>query len=307
LSRPSWNLANGMGFLWNPDFTALKSAKVWLAAAGQTFFTVSVGIGVIITYASYLSKGDDVVLSGLSAVSMNELAEVIIGGSIIIPAAFVFFGPEQIQSIAKGGAFNLGFVTMPLIFGKIFMGAFFGGMWFLLLFLAGITSSVSLAQPAVAFLEDEFNISRGKAVSIFAIATFILCQPAVFFLGNGVVNELDFWCGTFCLVVFATIEIIVFAWVFGMNNAWKEIHHGADMRLPGIYKFIIKYVTPVFLLVVLGAWLYQEGIPTMLLKCVSQADKPFILASRLFLIAIFLVLAAMVKISWDKKKRSGKI
>ncbi|MBP7056056.1 MAG: sodium-dependent transporter [Candidatus Omnitrophica bacterium] len=306
-SKPSWNLFNGLGFLWNPDFSALKSAKVWLAAAGQTFFTLSVGIGVIITYASYLSKGDDVVLSGLSAVSMNELAEVIIGGSIIIPAAFVFFGPEQIQSIAKGGAFNLGFVTMPLIFGKIFMGAFFGGMWFLLLFLAGITSSVSLAQPAVAFLEDEFNISRGKAVSIFAIATFILCQPAVFFLGNGVVNELDFWCGTFCLVVFATVEIIVFAWVFGMNNAWQEIHHGADMRLPGIYKFIIKYVTPVFLLVVLGAWLYQEGIPTMLLKGVSQADKPFILASRLFLIAIFIVLAAMVKISWYKKKRAGKI
>lgn len=305
-SRPSWSLVNGLGFLWNPDFSALKSAKVWLAAAGQIFFTLSVGIGVIITYASYLSKGDDVVLSGISAVSMNEVAEVIIGGSVIIPAAFVFFGPGNIEAIARSGAFNLGFVTMPLIFGKIFFGAFFCCIWFLLLFLAGITSSVSLAQPAVAFLEDEFNISRKKAVSIFGIATFILCQPAVFFLGKGVVNELDFWCGTFCLVVFAAVEIIVFAWVFGMNNAWQEIHHGADMRLPAVYKFIIKYITPLFLFIILGAWLYQEGIPTMLMKGVSSADRPYILAARVFLIAVFIVLSAMVKIAWDKKKRMAR-
>src|SRR3989338_7127113 len=91
--RPTWNLINGLGFLWNPDFKALLDAKVWLAAAGQIFFPLSVGIGVILTYASYLSKVDDVVLSGLSAVSTNELAEVILGVSIVIPAAFVFFGP----------------------------------------------------------------------------------------------------------------------------------------------------------------------------------------------------------------------
>ena len=140
--------------MWNQDFSALKSARVWLAAAGQIFFTLSVGIGVILTYASYLSKGDDVVLSGLSAVSLNEFAEVILGGCIVIPAAYVFFGPLGTQAIAKAGAFNLGFVTMPVIFQKIFMGPFFAAAWFMLLFLAGITSSVSLAQPAVAFLED---------------------------------------------------------------------------------------------------------------------------------------------------------
>ncbi|MFA5144133.1 MAG: sodium-dependent transporter [Candidatus Omnitrophota bacterium] len=301
-SKPSWNLINGLGFLWNPDFSALMSAKVWLAAAGQILFTLSVGIGVILTYASYLSKGDDVVLSGLSAASMNEFAEVIIGGSIIIPAAFVFFGPDQICSIAKSGAFNLGFVTMPLVFEKIVMGAFFGCIWFLLLFLAGITSSISLAQPAIAFLEDEFNIDRKRAVAIFGIAAFILCQPAIFLLARGVVNELDFWGGTFCLVVFATIEIILFAWVFGMENAWKEIHHGADMPVPGIYKFIIKYITPLFLFFVLGYWLYQDGIPTILMKGVSAADKPFVMGTRIFLLAIFMLLAIMVKMAWHKKR-----
>ncbi len=302
-TRPTWSLINGLGFLWNPNFSALKSGRVWLAAAGQIFFTLSVGIGVILTYASYLSKGDDVVLSGLSAVSMNEFAEVIIGGSIVIPAAFVFFGPVDIGVIAKSGAFNLGFVTMPLIFEKIIFGAFFGCIWFLLLFLAGITSSVSLAQPAVAFLEDEFNITRAKAVSIFGIATFILCQPAIFLLGKGVVNELDFWGGTFCLVLFATVEIILFAWIFGTEKAWEEIHRGADMSVPKIYKFIIKYVTPLFLLFVLGFWLYQDGMPVILMKNVSASDKPFVFATRLFLTIIFIVLAIMVKIAWRRKRK----
>jgi len=153
-TKPTWNLYNGLGFLWNPDFSVLKSAKVWLAAAGQIFFTLSVGIGVILTYASYLKKADDVALSGLTAVSTNEFAEVILGGSIVIPAAYVFFGPVEIVNIANSGAFNLGFVTMPLILQKINFSALFGFIWFLLLFLAGITSSVSLIEPAVAFMED---------------------------------------------------------------------------------------------------------------------------------------------------------
>lgn len=304
--KPDWNLLNGLGFLWNPDFSALKDAKVWLAAAGQIFFTLSVGIGVILTYASYLSKGDDIVLSGLSATSMNELAEVILGASIVIPAAFVFFGPQQIKEIASGGIFNLGFVTMPLILGKIPLSAILGFMWFFLLFLAGITSSVSLAQPAIAFLEDEFDINRKKAVNIFAMVTFILCQPVIFFLGKGVVDELDFWGGTFLLVLFATIETILFAWVFGLENAWKEIHHGADMKVPRIYKFIIKYITPLFLLTILGFWFFQQGLPTIMMKGVAADNKIYILATRVGLLAMFIVLAFMVRIAWRRRYKRMK-
>ena len=302
LAKPSWNIFNGFGFLWNPDFTALKSAKVWLEAAGQIFFTLSVGIGVILTYASYLSKGDDVVLSGLTAASTNEFAEVILGGSIVIPAAFVFFGPVDIQSIARSGVFNLGFVTMPLVLNKLPWPQLLGFFWFFLLFLAGITSSVSLAQPAVAFLEDEFDISRKKAVFIFAMGSFILCQPAIFFLKNGVVDELDFWGGTFFLVVFATIETILFAWVFGMEKAWDEIHKGADMQVPRVYKFIIRYITPSFLFFILGAWFWQEWIPIIFMKDVSAANRPFILSTRAGLLLIFLVLAILVKIAWGRKR-----
>jgi NSS family neurotransmitter:Na+ symporter len=302
LTKPAWNINNGFGFLWNPDFSALLSAKVWLEAAGQIFFTLSVGIGVILTYASYLSKGDDVVLSGLTATSINEVAEVILGGSIVIPAAFIFFGPVDIRAIAQSGVFNLGFVTMPLVLNKLPVAELLGFLWFFLLFLAGITSSVSLAQPAIAFLEDEFNISRKKAVGIFGSVSFILCQFPIFFLKNGVVDELDFWGGTFFLVIFATIEVILFAWIFGMENAWDEIHKGADMKIPQIYKYIIKYITPLFLFFILGMWFWQQWLPVISMKNVAAGDRLYVLCTRVGLLAIFLVLAVMVKIAWKHKK-----
>jgi SNF family Na+-dependent transporter len=301
-AHPEWSVASGFNFLWNPDFKALTSAKVWLEAAGQIFFTLSVGIGVILTYSSYLSKADDVVLSGLSASSLNEVAEVILGGSIIIPAAFIFFGPVDMKEIVTTGTFNLGFVTMPLTLNHLPLAAFFGFCWFFLLFLAGITSSVSLALPTVAFLEDEFDIGRNRAVSLFGAVAFVLCQPAIFFLGNGVLDEMDFWGGTFFLVVFAAVETILFVWVFGMENAWDEIHQGADLTIPRFYKWIIKYITPLFLLVILGAWLWQEWLPIILMKNVKSPDRPYVLATRLGLLALFVILALLVKLAWRRKK-----
>jgi hypothetical protein len=87
-----------------------------------------------------------------------------------------------------------------------------------------------------------------------------------------------------------------------MDKAWKEIHHGAMMRVPRIYKFIIKYVTPLFLLTILGAWFYQEGIPTILMKNVPPANIPYISATRIMLVLMFLGLAAAVRVAWRRNK-----
>jgi hypothetical protein len=117
---------------------------------------------------------------------------------------------------------------------------------------------------------------------------------------------LDFWGGTLFLVLFATIETILFAWVFGMENAWDEIHKGADISVPKIYKFIIKYITPLFLLIILGTWLWQEWLPIIFMKRVPPTDRPFILCTRVGLLLIFFVLAVLVKIAWGKKRSKAK-
>jgi len=149
---------------------------------------------------------------------------------------------------------------------------------------------------------DEFDIDRKRAVIIFAIVSFILCQPSIFFLRYGVVNELDFWAGTFFLVLFALVETILFGWVFGMEKAWIEIHRGADLNVPKIYKFIIKYITPLFLFFILGFWFFKEGLPVILLKGISGEDRFYILATRLFLVLIFIIIAFMVRFAWRRKR-----
>jgi len=301
--HPDWTPVNGLGFLWNPDFSALLSAKVWLAAAGQIFFTLSVGIGVILTYASYLKKTDDVILSGLTAAATNEWAEVVLGGSIAITSAFLFFGPQGIKDVASGGAFNLGFVAIPLTLNHISYGFLFGFFWFMLLFIAGVTSSISLAQPAIAFLEDEFDFDRKKAVGVFTILTFVLCNLSVFLLGKGFVDEMDFWGGTFALVLFGTIEAILFSWVFGIDKAWDEMHAGSDIKLPVFYRFVIKYITPCFLILILIFWFIQEAKDVILMKNVPSEIFPYIVFCRFILFLLLSVIAWMVHIAWKKKEK----
>lgn len=294
-ARPDRNIVNGLGFLWNPDLSALRSAKVWMAAAGQIFFTLSVGIGVIITYASYLSKGDDIVLSGLTASSLNEVAEVILGGTIVIPLAFAFFGGDGARDVARGGAFNIGFIAMPLIFSRMANGEAFAVLWFLLLFLAGITSSISLLEPTIAFLSDDLKISRRKAIAVIAAATFVLCQFPIFFIERGVMDDIDFWAGSFFLVLFGAAECVIFIWVFGIDKAWDEIHHGAGLRIPRWYKPVIKYVTPTFLLLILGFWFFQQAVPTFRMDGVPPGNAPYIWATRIGLFLIFGSIALLVR------------
>ena len=134
--NPEWTVERGLGFMWNPDFSALKSSKVWLDAAGQVFFSTSVGIGVLLTYATYMKSREDILLPSTTATVLNEFAEVILGGSIVIPAAFLFFGPQGTTQAAEGGTFGLAFTTTPLIFNGMAGGALIGFCWFLLLFFA---------------------------------------------------------------------------------------------------------------------------------------------------------------------------
>jgi SNF family Na+-dependent transporter len=242
----------GMNFLWTPDFSSIWSAKVWLAAAGQIFFTLSLGMGSIQCYASYVAKNDDVALNGMSAGWMNEFVEVVLGSSIIIPISVGYLGIDQVIELTKQGGLGLGFKTLPFLFeqwGPI-MASFAGVFWFGLLFFAGITSSLAMGTPVMGFLMDEFHWKRRSSAWFFGLLIFVFGLPTVLFYRYGVFDEYDYWAGTVALVTLALFEIILFAWVFGMDKGWEEIKRGADIQLPLIYRYIIKFVTPVFLLVI---------------------------------------------------------
>ncbi len=296
--QSDWTVANGLGFIWNPDLSSLASAKVWLAAAGQVFFTLSLGFGAIQTYASYIRAKQDLALTGLATTAINETVEVIIGGTLAIPAAVVFFGLAGTREIAEGGAFSLGFMSLPVVFQQLPAGEFFGCLWFLLLFVAGITSSVAMSQPMMAFLQDEFEVSRRKAAVLVGVGMFVLSQPVLLFMKQGFLDELDYWIGTFGLVVMALVEIVLFAWVFGMDRAWEEITRGAQVKLPRLYYYVIKYVTPAFLLVILVVWGYQDAFGVLVMDGVPEAFRPYKWGARVLLLGLLAAIMFGVYRRW---------
>ncbi len=295
LETPQGSAIDGLNFLWSPDWTQLSNPRVWLAAAGQVFFTLSLGFGAIITYASYLKKNDDIVISGLSASALNELAEVILGGSIAIPAAAAFFGILAAQNIAASGAFNLAFVSLPAIFANIPFGQLFGFLWFTLLFFAGLTSSVAITQPIIAFLEDEFKLSRTVAVISTMSVLFAVAQVPIF-LGSAL-DEMDFWAGTFFVVIFALVEILIFFWAFGSRKAWKEINRGAIVKVPRFFFPVMKFITPVFLSVILLWWIF-DVLPDYL-----KNGNWTVWIAREVLVGIAFFLGLLVYISQKKNRR----
>lgn len=242
----------GLNFVWQPRMEGLSNPSTWMAAAGQIFFTLSVGMGSIHCYASYLRSKDDIALNAASAGWMNEFVEVVLGGSLLLPIAVAYLGLSATQAATVGGSgFGLGFLTLPTLFNNWgWFAPIAGMMWFGLLFFAGITSSLAMGQPILAFLEDEFQVERQKGSLMFGALVFALGFFCVWLYPGGAFDEFDFWTGTFSLVVFALLEIWVFAFIFGMERGWEEITRGADIRVPRFFRFVIRYVTPLFILVV---------------------------------------------------------
>jgi len=287
----------GLNFLWEPKFNSILDPVVWRNAAGQIFFTLSLGMGSIHCYASYVKSKEDIALNAMSAGWMNEFVEVVLGSAIIIPISAGYLGIDKVIELTKGGSgFGIGFMTLPYLFAKwgTLLSAIAGIMWFSLLFFAGITSSLAMGTPCMAFMEDNFNWPRKKSAWGFGIATFILGIPCV--LSQKSFNEFDYWVGTVSLVLFAIFEIILFAWVFGIDKGWQEITEGADIKVPEIFKHIIKYITPIFLLVV-----FIGSLPEMWENIFKKIDF-IVIVARLLMILVFLGISYLVFLASKKRE-----
>ncbi len=257
--HPDASAIDGLNFLWTPQYDSLTNPKVWLAAAGQIFFTLSLGMGSIQCYASYLKSKDDIALNAVSAGFVNGFVEVVLGGAIVIPIAAGYLGLDWVK---ENAGFGMAFQTMPYLFNNwgVALAAIAGVMWFGLLFFAGITSSLAMGTPWMGFMRDEFNWSSSKGAWSFGLIVLILGLPTVLFYNYGVFDEYDYWAGTVSLVIFAMVEVLIFVLVFGADRGFNEINEGGDIKVPIIFKYIIKYVTPVFITVVfLGALVTPEG------------------------------------------------
>ncbi|MCA9114308.1 MAG: sodium-dependent transporter [Planctomycetaceae bacterium] len=250
-SKPEQSVLGGLNFMWNPRAEALLNPQTWLAASGQIFFSLSVGFGIIVNYASYLSEKDDVVLSGLTSSSMNEFFEVCLGGLITLPAAFIFLG----AAAGDQGTFGLGFVALPNVFAQMWGGQAFGFLWFFMLFIAAVTSSVSMLQPVIAFLEEGFGLKRHASAAMLGLLSALGCGFVLYFSkGLVALDTMDFWVGSVMIFVLALVQSVLYGWAFGIKRGAEEAHKGANIRIPHFIQLMLKYVVPVYLGVIFVAF-----------------------------------------------------
>ncbi len=131
---------------------------------------------------------------------------------------------------------------------------------------------------------------------------------------SGFLWEWDYWAGTFGLAVMAVFEVVIFMWIFKPDNAWNSIHEGSDIRIPGVFKFVMTYVTPLFLFVILGWWAVTEAYPILTLAGNKSAGGPipdgmeiWVQVSRLLLVAFTVFFLVMIRIAWKKNGYNDRL
>ena len=279
-----------------PVWTALLDPELWLEAAGQIFFSLSVGFGIVLNYASYLRKDDDVALSGLTASATNQFCEVCLGGLITVPVAFLFLGAAGMTKDVLGSEMALGFHALPAVFYRMPAGQFFGTLWFSMLFMAAITSSLSMLQPALAFLEEGFDLGRRASVTFLGLIVTIGTLVVVYFSKNlRALDTMNFWIGTVGIFILATIQVIIVGWVFGIDRAREEVKRGAELHVPGFFWFIIKYVCTLYLLTIFVSWCYNN-VPKKVeeIAALPAEDQHAVILTLVFLGAVMAFFAILI-------------
>jgi NSS family neurotransmitter:Na+ symporter len=241
----------GISFYLKPDFSKLNGTVV-LFAFGQAFFSLSIGMGIMITYGSYISKSDNLVTSA-GWVSFSDTLVAFLAGIIIFPTLFAIPGIEP----AAGP--GLVFKVFPLIFSKIPGGNFFGILFFTLLLVAAITSTISLLEVSVAYFIDERNWSRTKAAYLLGGFAFLLGIPSALSSGGmKVFTDIDFM-GKFD-IIFANISLAVGAllicifvgWVWGIKKPVEEVRSGNPrFKIRPLWLFSLKFFSPIVLIIIL--------------------------------------------------------
>ncbi len=246
----------GLSFYLKPDFSKIDG-KVILAALGQAFFSLSLGMGLMVTYGSYISKKDNLISSGFF-VALADTGIAIMSGLIIFPALFAM---NQDPAAGPGLVFNV----FPAIFRNMPFGIIVGVIFFILLSIAALTSTISLLEVPTAFLVDEKGVARKIAVWVVGIVVLLLGIPSA--LSQGAVSWLsqplaggmdflslmDFIWGNLSLAIGAFLLSIFVGWVWGAKYAAKELSVGNPSfeKWSPLWGFLIRFVCPITIFIIL--------------------------------------------------------
>ena len=249
--------AKGISFLFKPDFSKI-TATTFLMALGQAFFSLSIGMGTLITYGSYIQKRDNLATTALSVIFTDTLVAVL-AGIAIFPAVFAF-------NIAPESGPGLAFITLPNIFEQMTGGTIFSIMFFILLGVAALTSTISVLEVIVAFFVEELKMKRSAATWLATIsvsALGVLCVLSTSSLSNfklfdkTVFELMDFTTANVLLPIGGLFIVIFVAWFFGRDKAKEELSNNGQLkaRYIPLFLFVIKFIAPLAI-----AFVFLQGI-----------------------------------------------
>lgn len=257
----------GVRYYLLPDFEKF-SLKTVCAAVGQLFFSLSIAMGIIVTYGSYV-KDDTNLIQSVNQIEIFDTLIALLAGFMVVPAVYIFSG----EAGTKASGAGLMFITLPKVFEQMTGGAFIGALFFVLVLLAALTSSISIMEAIVSSFMDRFRLSRGKACLICLIISVLLGVPSS--LGNGAWADIkligmdfltffDYLSNSIMMPIVALSTCILVGWVLGPDLIIGEFtKNGEKMGRKRLYCVTIKYVAPILMVIILVFYsLVQFGVIT---------------------------------------------
>lgn len=258
--------ADGLNAFFTPNWAAMMDYKVWLAAYGHIFFSLSVGFGIMVTYASYLKPKTNLTGSGLIVGFANSSFEILAGIGVFAALGFMAHSAgTSVQDVVSGGI-GLAFIAFPKLISSLGAGAdLFGILFFSSLFVAGITSMVSILEVPIAAMQDKLQWSRKKAVSVIGLSTGVI-SIGLFSSVNAIklVDIIDHFINNIGIVSGALLSIIMVSWFKRILMTELELHINSisTVKLGRVWELTLTIITPVVLLSTLALTLnslLQEG------------------------------------------------
>ncbi len=245
----------GVRYFFIPDLSHFSWMTV-VAALGQMFYSLSIAMGILITYGSYMKKNVDIE-NAMHSVIFFDSGIAVLAGLMIIPAVFAFSGGDP--AALQAGP-SLMFITMPKVFAEMGAGKLVGLIFFLLVLFAALTSSISLAETSASTFEDELGWSRGRATAVVAVIVAVLGSlsslgfsslSGVQLLGMDILDFFDFLTNSVMMPIAAFAVCILVVFSVGLSRISEEVRQSSKFRFEGMYRVVVRTIAPIFVLIIL--------------------------------------------------------
>ena len=250
LTLPGANI--GLNILFNPDWSLLLDFRIWMAAFGQIIFSLSLGMSIAFTYASYTKEGTDLITNTISIAFANSLFE-----NFAALAVFSILGYMSLQSgvsvpdlVTQGT--GLVFIAYPMVFNVLGDWAYIlGPMFFITVYLAGLTSFLSTIEPLSFSIQNKFGWSRSRTVTILSIVAAALSMIYATSMGPYILGIVDGFVNQIAILIGVVGECIVFAWIFKAEKLIKPLNSKSKtIKLGTWWLSIVKYILPLLIIIV---------------------------------------------------------